>query len=836
MAEGGSLASIIVRITADATDFVEGLRKASKETKEFAKAGAELGAVGTAMLGALTAATEHAAKFGAEIYGVQKRTGLAAAEISGLKLAAEASGQGLDAITVGMKKLATATENAANGHKEAVQLFNRLGISATDAAGKTKPLAEIFHESSDALSKVTNTTDKAAAASALFGRGGLALLPVLASGTAGLNKWTEEAEKLGVSVTDSQAAQSKAFMLAQHSAEQAFSGITMTIGTVFIPTLTKLAETVTGALVRVREWIAVHPQLTQLIGNLSLALAGGGGLLVAIAGVIGGIGLLTGALGSLASSLALATGGLSLIIGLAYSFRNELAQIITLVGSGLAKAFASMAGTMATAAGAVGLGGLHDRLMTMKFSLEETSKSWGDMSEQFSHDVPEVTALTGALQKLTDEGLGKGEPKVSKFRQSVNALIESVTEETKKGPALVAALTELEGKHVSMDLIVNKLGNQTMEYAATLEHLPPAVFKVVEAFIAHEKAANAAHDTIRRITEANKEAMGSYSEGLSGTGDTTDKLNRDLINGVIANGDKDLQKKRPLPTMDMEAFGDTFNKLTARSKLFIDATKLHSEKWKQDWLQVQDDIKSSAGHIFDDMFQKGKSVFQSLSDFIKSTFQTLLRTLFQQSVTAMLTGVGGNGGIAGAMSSLFGKSGDSGGSGGGLLGAITGGISKVFGKKPGAAGFSDALSETAGGVFSGASSIVGSATRTASSGAGGLAGFMGGPWGAAVGIGVSVLGGLIGGLLQHKEINKSDAAIQAFNAQTLWFNTTSPFEMTMKKLNDTLSRLDYMSPGDVVTAGVGAARGAVTRAVGATLQSDPTLRRQIGGTLLESAT
>src|SRR5579862_8353211 len=304
MAEGGgTLASILVKISADATEFLDGLAKSQKAAKDFAESGAILAAGGTAIVGALTAMSEKAAGFGSEIYLAEQRTGVAADTLSGLKLAAESVGGSLDSVTLGLRKLATDAENASNGNKSAADLFSRLGVSVLDAGGHVKDMNVLLPEVTDALSHVSNNTELAADAQALFGKGGAALLPILSQGSAGLTAYSDKAKETGQSVTDMQAAQSRAFSLAQEDAEKALGGIAMAIGQVFLPAMTDLTNSVTSHLETIHQWVTDYPQVVELVMNLGLALTGGGGLLLAIAGVTAAAGLFATTLGAAAAPL-----------------------------------------------------------------------------------------------------------------------------------------------------------------------------------------------------------------------------------------------------------------------------------------------------------------------------------------------------------------------------------------------------------------------------------------------------------------------------------------------------------------------------------------------------
>lgn len=792
MAEGGTLASIIVRITADAAEFLEGMKKAETSAKEFVKVGAELSAVGGGMVTVLAAMAEHAGKFGAEIYGVQQKTGLAAEQISGLKLAAESTGSSLEVVEVGLKKLAQATEKAADGNKEASALFAKLGITAVDASGHAKQLNEVFVQSAEALSKITNTTDRAATAVALYGKGGMALLPIIAQGAEGLKKFEEKAKELGVSVTDLQAKQAKAFELAQEDAKKSFEGITMMAGQVLIPALTEVANTVGGLLVTFRQFAEGHQDLIKAAALLGVALLGAGGLALAFGAVAAAAGLV-------AAPIAIASAA---IVG------------ITVALAEFPKLRSAVIGVLHDLIeGATGLGSILASLGKGIYQLAtgQFKQAWDTMRTSFTKMLDDAAAAGDGFDHTLNSiatAVNGGKAAFTGFASALGDNANGFTHVNEEG---VKLRKELEALQHQLDE-VNQRWNETLAKWST-EYSNETI-----------KGGPFADDVKAGLKEAEAEVR-RIIKAFEDLNRMEEKAGDDFIKNqeYWAKQLEDFRIKAPGSSKDVE---DGEKAAEASAKKIIST-------YKKEYSTFEKEIEKSAGHIFDDIFMsKGKSVFASLGDYFKGVFESIMRTLFEKSVASLVSTLlgGGSAGGGGIMGAITGKGGGSSG-GGGILGSIFKGIGGIFGGGKGGG-------QNADGTYSGDPGTIAGASGGGGFGGilGGVSSFMSGPWGAAVGIGVSVLGGLIGGLFKHQEINKSAAAIQSMNAQTLWFNTTSPFEMTMSKLNQTLSNLDSVSPGDVITQGIGAAKGVVTKAVNSALQADSTLRRQVGGTLLEGAT
>lgn len=281
-----AMSSILVKITADASEFIDTLNAASTEAKAFAAVGASMAAVGGVIVSSMLVMTEQASKFGREIELMNERTGMSTEMLSGLKYGMNQLNVPYDMLLMATRKLSTETENAVNGNLAAMNAFRNIGVSATDAGGHIKPLQQLFIEISDGLHNVTNSTQLAADATLFFGRGGERLLPMLKSGSVGFQEWSDMAAVLGVSVTKSQADMDRAFMNAQLNVEASIKGISMAIGNALMPVLIGLAGEITGMLTRVRQWVNAHQDVTVAVAATGVALVGAGGLLVGVGAIL----------------------------------------------------------------------------------------------------------------------------------------------------------------------------------------------------------------------------------------------------------------------------------------------------------------------------------------------------------------------------------------------------------------------------------------------------------------------------------------------------------------------------------------------------------------------
>lgn len=130
------------------------------------------------------------------------RTGSTYESISGLALAGDLAGVGVDAISGAMTKADRAFVLAAEGSKSATEAFKRVGLSVADLQGKSA--AERFQLIAEAISALPTEAERAAASVALFGKSGADLLPMFADGADGIRQATELAQRFGLAVNSVQ--------------------------------------------------------------------------------------------------------------------------------------------------------------------------------------------------------------------------------------------------------------------------------------------------------------------------------------------------------------------------------------------------------------------------------------------------------------------------------------------------------------------------------------------------------------------------------------------------------------------------------------------------------
>jgi hypothetical protein len=191
-------------------------------------------------------AVESSIELGTGIEKMQEKTGLAAETLQVFMVAAKRLGIEQESVTKGLGLFAKQMGLLATGAKKPADAVRDLFHSADALKGLTTD--QQLLKVTDALGKMAAGGQKAYLATQLFGKGGLALIPVLneLSGK-GFEDTKEKLESLGIAMSDD-------FVANAHRAEQAMGdlklasqGVAMQFSGGFLQSLTDVAEGLAGA-------------------------------------------------------------------------------------------------------------------------------------------------------------------------------------------------------------------------------------------------------------------------------------------------------------------------------------------------------------------------------------------------------------------------------------------------------------------------------------------------------------------------------------------------------------------------------------------------------------
>lgn len=152
---------------------------------------ATLGGVAAAAFAGVVVSVAHV---GDEIGNMSEQLGVSTDALQELKYAADQSDVSFDTLTTSLKFMSKNAFEAASGSKEAMEAF--AGVSLRDANGLKDP-AELLMTVVDRFQQLKDPIQQTNLAMKIFGRGGVAMIPMLKAGGEELRAFMEDAHALG---------------------------------------------------------------------------------------------------------------------------------------------------------------------------------------------------------------------------------------------------------------------------------------------------------------------------------------------------------------------------------------------------------------------------------------------------------------------------------------------------------------------------------------------------------------------------------------------------------------------------------------------------------------
>lgn len=200
----------------------------------FGAAGGGAFALGTEAATAAAEASKFASMVGLSTGNWQEYAG-----------AATMAGMEADELASLMLTLQERAVNAARGEKGDIEMLKLMGISAKNAKGELKNADTLLLELADRVKKMREAGEMGKAAgimNQLGGEEGARLLDLLKNGREGLLAMRKEARELGLVLSDEALESALEYGSAINRVKATFRGLGLTLGTAFLPSLTKLLD------------------------------------------------------------------------------------------------------------------------------------------------------------------------------------------------------------------------------------------------------------------------------------------------------------------------------------------------------------------------------------------------------------------------------------------------------------------------------------------------------------------------------------------------------------------------------------------------------------------
>lgn len=270
-----TLKEFVIELGVDAdseelSQFDEAVNDLKSSLSSLAKiGGAAIGVIGGA--GATVfEMTRRTAQAGEEALLMSERLGVTVEQAQKLDFVAQKAGQSGEEMQDVMKELQLRAAEASNGTGQAVEAFDRLGISLRNSNGQIKSGIPLLKEASARLSEMGDRSMQVATAEQLFGEAGTRLLPVLNGQIGTIDELTTQAEELGIAMGQQAAEESREFQRSLRTLQFVIGNIRQTFGTKFLPIFNRIIDGVVRFVQKNNKLI--DQKLDEFIGFLAIQL------------------------------------------------------------------------------------------------------------------------------------------------------------------------------------------------------------------------------------------------------------------------------------------------------------------------------------------------------------------------------------------------------------------------------------------------------------------------------------------------------------------------------------------------------------------------------------
>ena len=316
-------------------------KKFSDVGEKMVKAGTKLVAVGGAVVGALGGVAVSAGKSADEINTLAKQTGMSDT-LQKFAYASDIIDVDLNTLTKSYAKLTKQMSAARDGTGAAAEAFATLGVSVTDANGQLRDNEEVFAEVIAALGNIENETERDALAMTIFGKSAQELNPLILGGADALAEMGDEAEALGLVLSQDTLDSLNAFNDVIDSSKAKFKALKDVIGAKVVEAISPYFDDITAAIDRFVSKLAEVPSETiATIGAIAGVVAGIGSFLVIGGKIAGIIGSAISGFGALATAIGAASAGTGALAGVFTALSGPIGIVIAAVAA-LSAAFIAL--------------------------------------------------------------------------------------------------------------------------------------------------------------------------------------------------------------------------------------------------------------------------------------------------------------------------------------------------------------------------------------------------------------------------------------------------------------------------------------------------------------
>ena len=223
------------------------------------------------------------------------------------------------------------------GSGDTVKSIKELGIATTDGGGKTRALNNIYMDTINKLSEMTNESDRNIMAAKIFGKSWAEVAPLMNAGSTEIERLKKQANDLSLVISDEGIASAREYGDMMDSLKMQFKAAATQIGVDFmpiikdtlvpfiqnsvVPAIKSIVENVKGVI----EWFKnLTPETQKIIGIMIGLFAAIGPIITVVGGIISSIGVLAPVLAALTGPVGLVIIAVTaLVAGIMYLWKTN---------------------------------------------------------------------------------------------------------------------------------------------------------------------------------------------------------------------------------------------------------------------------------------------------------------------------------------------------------------------------------------------------------------------------------------------------------------------------------------------------------------------------------
>lgn len=232
--------------------------KLNREITGFFDKIKKLAAIAGATAGfvALKGIAEGVGRLGDDIGTLADRLGVASQALQELIYVSDRYDISREEMTTGLRMLSYNAYQAVSGSKDMAESFARLGVRVRDTNGEVRPAADLLEEAADGMRKLKSPTERTALAQRVFGRSGVALVPMLMQGSESMRAMRLEAEEYGAVMSDELIAKSSDWHESTKDLHYSMQGLRFIIGDALLPRISAFNRLIAATLIKFRKLAA----------------------------------------------------------------------------------------------------------------------------------------------------------------------------------------------------------------------------------------------------------------------------------------------------------------------------------------------------------------------------------------------------------------------------------------------------------------------------------------------------------------------------------------------------------------------------------------------------